>query len=503
MRKPRLIYDNDARHYLTYRYDPPLSVHRLRQPVDEILGTSVDTLFYGFVSQQTYPHPAKTGLYWLWDRSERSQVMWWRAGENLKQTLESGHDPLRIVAERAHEHGIQVLSWLFWEPEDSDKPDAAPYSNHADPEVRRRRLETIEETCAGYDFDGIGLNYYVPPVVFSAEVPRAVRVPKNAPALTAFVREVRVLLDRIGKKRKRRLMLAAQIHASEQANIDAGLEIGTWLSEKLVDLVIPKQPHPNDKRQSALFDTNPCLDWLVEATHATGAWLYAPIANSLYDDRHPATTVEMYRAAATNLRASRVDGLYLSGLTWPHTANEYQVLRELGYPDVYARRTKHYVLGQRSAEPGPYAQGRQLPITLQQAVPAVISIYVGDGLDEARVDGELRRVTLGIRILQVCSNDALAFRFNGRQLSVEQARAKWIYGGSVSYAAQRGGLPLRITSYLWYDFDVPLDAVRIGANELTVTAEHLDRDMSAERVLHAVELQVFYEEPSVPQGAQM
>ena len=35
MRKPRLIYENDARHHLLYRYAPPLSVHRLRQPVDE------------------------------------------------------------------------------------------------------------------------------------------------------------------------------------------------------------------------------------------------------------------------------------------------------------------------------------------------------------------------------------------------------------------------------------------------------------------------------------
>ena len=47
MRKPRLIYDNDARHHLLYRYGPPLTDYLLGQPVDEILGTSVDTLFYG------------------------------------------------------------------------------------------------------------------------------------------------------------------------------------------------------------------------------------------------------------------------------------------------------------------------------------------------------------------------------------------------------------------------------------------------------------------------
>ena len=45
MKKPKLIYDNDARHHLLYRYGPPLTDYLLRQPVDEILGTSVDTLF--------------------------------------------------------------------------------------------------------------------------------------------------------------------------------------------------------------------------------------------------------------------------------------------------------------------------------------------------------------------------------------------------------------------------------------------------------------------------
>ena len=29
MRKPKLIYYNDARRYLMYRYDPPLSKHVL------------------------------------------------------------------------------------------------------------------------------------------------------------------------------------------------------------------------------------------------------------------------------------------------------------------------------------------------------------------------------------------------------------------------------------------------------------------------------------------
>ena len=64
MRKPKLIYYNDARHYLMYRYDPPLSRHVLQQPVDEILGTGVDTLSFGLASGATFLHDTRVGKHW-------------------------------------------------------------------------------------------------------------------------------------------------------------------------------------------------------------------------------------------------------------------------------------------------------------------------------------------------------------------------------------------------------------------------------------------------------
>ena len=59
MRKPRLIYYNDARHYLMYRLDPPLNRYQLQSPVDEILGTGVDTLAFGLASGATFLHDSR------------------------------------------------------------------------------------------------------------------------------------------------------------------------------------------------------------------------------------------------------------------------------------------------------------------------------------------------------------------------------------------------------------------------------------------------------------
>ena len=58
VRKPRLIHHNDSRHYSMYRCDPPMSLHQLRQPVDEVQGTSVDMLAYGLASGATFGHEA-------------------------------------------------------------------------------------------------------------------------------------------------------------------------------------------------------------------------------------------------------------------------------------------------------------------------------------------------------------------------------------------------------------------------------------------------------------
>ena len=503
MRKPRLIYENDARHHLLYRYAPPLSVHRLRQPVDELLGTGVDTLFYGCVSRQSHPFEARAGLYWLWHASERTQVMWWRAGANLEQSLSAGNDPLQIAVDRAHEHGLQILTWLYWEPRDPESGDFSSYSDHADPEVRRLRLEAIEEACDRYGMDGIGLSYYVPPVAYSAEVGSETDVPNNPAALTSFVREVRALLDRIGESRGQRPGLAVRVHPNEGANTEGGLEVRRWLSEGLVDLVMPAGSHPNDPTDTVLLDTNPSLDWLVEAAHDGDAWVYAPIATEPYDDRQYRTTTEMYRAAATNHRAGGVDGVILTNLPWPHGPEQYQVLRELGYPEVYARKEKHYVLGPRAADPGPYAPVRQLPISLEEGVPAEVTVLVGDQLEAAREDGELDRVALAVRIVQVGDDDRVSFEFNGRSLPVEEANVQWVYGGSVSYTGQRGDLPSRIHTHLWYNFDVPLDAVREGENALRVTMDHRDETLLTDRVLHAVEIKVLYDEPKAPRGGQM
>ena len=174
MRKPRLIYYNDARHYLMYRFDPPLNRHQLQSPVDEILGTGVDTLAFGLASGATFLHDSRVADKWGDAVADHDHgIMWWRAAKSLAAALAAGMDPLQVVVDRAHEKDIQVIASLrindsgapagpnrnhymlnrlkLSHPEymigeqDPDRPAVATCLDFAIDEVRQERLDLIDE----------------------------------------------------------------------------------------------------------------------------------------------------------------------------------------------------------------------------------------------------------------------------------------------------------------------------------------------------------------------
>ena len=519
MEKPRLIYYNDSRHHHFYRYDPPMSLHRLQQPVDELVGTSVDTLSYGLATGLTFLHDTRVGTR-FGELAEKHGhgVVWWRAAENLKQALAAGHDPLKVVVDRAHQKGIRLICSmrindtgapgesdytisrlkcehpeLMIGEEDPDNPLATTAYDFARPEVRRERLAIIEEVCDRYGADGFEIDDYIR-VFFKAS-----EVKKNTPLLTDWVREVRDLLDRIGKKRGEELLLAARVHPLEEANLAVGMDVRAWLSEGLVNLVIPHLDSPT-------LNTNLSLGWLPEVAHEAGAWVFSPVGREPYDDRHHVNTVEMFRAASMNFRAAGADGLYLSDLPFPRTDKEYMILREMGDPDTHARKSKHYYLEPQGRIDPHFPSKRDLPVELEEGVSAPVAISIGDSLDAARADGELERVTLGVRIESTCPEDRLSFRFNGIELSLDSARIDTFYGGIVSYMANKlhaNQLPIRINTHYWFEFDLPLDLAREGENQVEVRMDRHFRELTAVRVLYNVEVRVSYRDLPLPVEGQM
>ena len=355
MQKPKLIYYNDSRHYLMYRYDPPLSRHVLQQPVDEILGTGVDTLFFGLASGSTFLHDSRVGKRWGEGVSDHnSGIMWWRAAKNLERALADGLDPLQVVIDRAHEKDIQIVCSLrineggtgsglnanrymfsrlkeehpeYMIGEDSADPGKSTCLDFAIPEVRQERLAVIEEVCDRYGADGIEIDDYVRTFFRQSEIK------KNTPLLTEFMGDIRALLDRIGERRGERLMLAASVHPREDANLSVGMDVRSWIREGFVDLVVVNYG-------GFQFDQDSDHEWIAEEARKNGALVYSHLGRTPYDDRYHDPTIEMYRAAASNHVAAGADGIYLSSMDWPHSEREYLVMRELSDPDIFARKNQ-------------------------------------------------------------------------------------------------------------------------------------------------------------------
>lgn len=276
------------------------------------------------------------------------------------------------------------------------------------------------------------------------------------------------------------------------------MDLRAWLADGLVDLVVPTMP-------GMLMDAEMPIAWLAEAAHDAGARVYPQLSGVPYDDRSHLPTIEMYRAAATRLHALGADGLYLQDLPWPHGPREYHILREMGDRDIYARKAKHWVAPRQAAPPHPHLPARSLPAVLQEGEVVTVALHVDDDLAAARADGELAGASLGVRVVQYCPEDELAFRLNGE--AIAPARVETFYGGLVSYTAARGGLPERINTYDWFEFDLSLDGapggVRRGQNRVEVTLARRFAPLAADRVLHGVEIRVAYREPPVTVGGQM
>ena len=150
----------------------------------------------------------------------------------------------------------------------------------------------------------------------------------------------------------------------------------------------------------------------------------------------------------------------------------------------HARKSKHYSVAQEEARPDPYASRRHLPRTLTEGETAQVPVLVGDALDAARRDGELRQTTLGVRIVGACPEDGYSFRHE-RELPREDAKVSTFYGGIVAYFPVKVGMPQRINTHHWFEFDLPIDLLREGENSVEVTMERHFEPLTADRILQS------------------
>ena len=272
-KKRRLLYYNDSRHTYMYSYDPPMSLEEAWSPVDEVAGTAVGTFVYGSGAGPAVMHDSKAGEVWG-RRFEKFDSAWsWRAYENVKSLIDAGHDPLKILIDRAHDKGMDFFASLRlnhpMDPADVDNPfnwqfrmdhpewcltGSGKHSfNWVYPEVRAERFAYIEEYLTRYNIEGLELEFTFCPYYFEDD-----EAERNAPVMTDYLRDVRRLADETAAKRGRPIEIGARILPTRAGNLAQGLDVAAWIQDGLLDFVVPTiyQDHQ--------VDANFPFEWLVD-----------------------------------------------------------------------------------------------------------------------------------------------------------------------------------------------------------------------------------------------
>jgi hypothetical protein len=390
----------------------------------------------------------------------------WRIRETLRHLDDLGTDPLRVVSEACHRVGIACQFSLrmndahhtyrradgrlyfpeLWSPWFDAHPGALLPTGQLDyacAEVHEYRLRQIDEVLAGYDVDGLDLDFTRSRPWFAPGCEQAGRQ-----RMTDLVGRVR---DRVGER-----TLSARLEYDPAVCEQSGLPVEEWLRQGLFDQIT----------LGGIGDHTPDApsDWWVERAHASGGRVYPGMEGQLHwvpscgsggmglragngvADGFGPPSLEYMRAVAALHYLSDADGVSLFNFTCADGEWDHRALTELADPEALRRADKQYVLA---------------------LWPPDAQIYSHDWTSRFRLEPGRREAVWGLWLAD--------------EGPAVQRVALWLDLRGVNRIGEvevsLNGLPGRWTGYCYdhYDhgcwdqivaFDLPPQSVRCGPNEL-------------------------------------
>jgi len=506
-RRPRIMFYHDSRHPFVYMYEPPMLKEEFESAVDELAGTPVEAIMFGLGDGRTVLHDTKVGELWGHRLKKWDMPIFRRAHQNARMAIDAGHDPLRVVCDRAHEKGMLLYPTLIMQLGTGDAASgrtsnfrlqnrhleigarggldpsfpkgALTLLDYKHPEVRRERFALINETLQRYPVDGFELQLNYGSWYFRPD-----ELDEGRQIMTEWIAEIHRAVIASGAGRE----LVVRVPGSLEGCWSAGLDVREWMRRKIVDVVVP-QIFGGPELIDMTFDVRT----FVEAAKGTGARIHPTLQSDADSDRIGPAPIEMIRAAACNYWAQGIDGLYLAHwfVRWPYQAPFYEILRELPHADIMAPKDKFYSLPTASYRyPNP-AEGIepglsvQLPKALAEGGTAAVTFPVTDDLNRWAKAGRVHEVLLRVRLTSTTELDRYEFRFNGNVLPPEGHRR---INETYKMTAPR----YRVTGY-WYIWRLDLAHwPKMGSNKFEATLTKRDPDLTTGITLRDVELEIKY-----------
>ena len=386
-------------------------------------------------------------VYWAMDEGNLawypSKVLPVTECPHMRQWLDAGIDVVRMLVEKSHQRGLEA----FWThrvngvdrqsdgvtraviPMKQQHPDwllEGGWWNLAVPGVQDYKAAVLRELVHKYDFDGIDLDFARHP----PHLPIG-RQWEHREDMTDFIRRVRRMLQDVAKRRGRPCLLSVRVPATVPGCHYDGLDVGTWIREGLIDLVI-----------MGVRSTEVDISGFRRLTGGTHVKLYPCIDDAHSADGYHTPPIEFFRGVAADFWEQGADGIQLfnfvtskgpirqrfGGVPGP-PAHEI-ALHELGDPEMLPGKDKMFTVLRR------YGGGWEdvwdsyqnmnhhgvLPRELPPE-PAWIELYVAD--DIAAHADQVKSVQLRMQISGNPDPELVWVKFNGIRLQNAIVEGVW------------------------------------------------------------------------------
>ena len=413
---------------------------------------------------------------------------------NLRSLIESSGGPMGEITRQFHEADIDILpslrmnshydipydspahgrfrrdhpEWLIGQPQEYIPRPTLEYAiargvDYKFPGVREHMAKIVFELCERFDVDGIELDYFRHPAFFRIE-----EACSNRYLMTDFVRRIRRRLDEVGETRGRHLDLLVRVPPTLYDARRIGLDVETWISEGLVDIVAAG---------GGFLPFEQPIREFVEVAEGTDCLIFGS-----FEALRWALDEEVLYALAARFLEAGVDGFYL--FNYFNTPNEWKkrVLGNMVDRRRLPRLNKRYELdhsdrvGSKEHHVGAFRYAlpwASLPVFMEETEPgggAVLTLDIADDVTAARSEGALDSCTLSLGFNRFEEDDVLDIHINGEPVAWDMRRVSnegWghtVFDGEVYHTTMQQE---RVEGTL-IQFDVSARSIVKGGNELVV-----------------------------------
>jgi len=478
----------------------------LRADINRWADAGVGTLVYCVgAGSEIMLYPTKVADTWGWRKTPYDDdPKWAERIERNRRNTEAGGDGPRTAGEAAVARGMAFFPSLrmndghyaFGKPPEDYPLTGSFYLNHRDlvlgespirskaeygqlldfshEAVRAHRMaqameivERYADIMAGFELDFTRFQVFFPPGTAS----------ERGHLLTEMVSRVRDRLTELGEANGRRYLLMVRVPPSPANCAWSGIEIGRWIDEGLIDVVVPSQMMttafclPVD-RFAALAEGKPVAVYATLLPRVGWRWVSDDSGAVL---GAPSRDIDLAQlnAAAVNALQRGADGLYLFNYyLYPPLRNGLDFASVRGLLDEAAMRrgplaftvTKAYWQDHEDS----YQYRKQLPVALKPGESRDVSLVVG--LDSSELgDAGAAVLRLGWRGVEPSTRATVTL--NGREVFAGPLQAAAATPPADSPHAKTAQRTPDLAQYV-LDVQLPAHAARPGDNTVAVKIEN-------------------------------